>query len=556
MKQINKSLLIRGLLPVASCMLITSCTDDKYDLTDIDTTSRFTVNNLTVPINLSEIKIKDVINLEDNENISVINGVYAIHRDGNFKSEEFSIAPIHVVSQPINPSDINISVPDSHDELKGFDIIIPESLNSTFDISMKNVDDALVELSGFKTTDAIEVEMNFSIPQSIFANSSNSYLSGVTVKLPTGLQTTDKNYDPESGVLNISTLKFDSNGGAAYVMSAYGMDLYGKGKLENHDLMISDKIGIVSGNIHFDSYGSSNPNVFQIHTEYSVSGFDVASVSGEIDYKMDDINIDPITLSGLPDFLDSPETEIRIANPYIRLKINNPIGKYNVDGYGQINLTSNFSGGNVTEAKGDIFIIGKDGFDGYVQIPGLVDILTNDKSGGLPKSISVGLGNTVFSGIVSDFPLAHEFDRASGEYEFTAPFEFASPSLIIYETTEDGWASEDLDKVNIERINVTAMCATDLSVSVQLSVFPIDKNGNIIPVKEDSNKFQVPPFGSNDPVTLHIEGINGPIHGFDGILFRAVVRQDEATTQPIGPENMISLQNVKITVDGYYETDF
>lgn len=38
-----------GLIAAAS---VTSCVDDKYDLSDIDTTARIQVDNLTIPVNV------------------------------------------------------------------------------------------------------------------------------------------------------------------------------------------------------------------------------------------------------------------------------------------------------------------------------------------------------------------------------------------------------------------------------------------------------------------------------------------------------------------------
>ena len=46
----NRQFLVNGLLSITAVSMMTGCVDDKYDLNDIDTTSRFTVDNLTVPI--------------------------------------------------------------------------------------------------------------------------------------------------------------------------------------------------------------------------------------------------------------------------------------------------------------------------------------------------------------------------------------------------------------------------------------------------------------------------------------------------------------------------
>lgn len=40
---------------------IVGCTDSDYDLSDIDTTAQFNVNNLVIPVNLSDIVLSDII---------------------------------------------------------------------------------------------------------------------------------------------------------------------------------------------------------------------------------------------------------------------------------------------------------------------------------------------------------------------------------------------------------------------------------------------------------------------------------------------------------------
>lgn len=89
-----------------------------------------------------------------------------------------------------------------------------------------------------------------------------------------------------------------------------------------------------------------------------------------------------------------------------------------------------------------------------------------------------------------------------------------------------------------------------------LKVIPVDKNGDQIPVKEDSSKFDVEPNSNNKEVYLTIEGANGPITNFDGVTFRAVITQNSGNTEAIGPDQYIELNDLRIAVDGYYETDF
>lgn len=571
--------MLKGCMPLAALALATACVDSNYDLDDIDTTSRFTVKDLTVPIRLQEIKLDDVLDLDGNDLIITTTDakgqeIYAIQQGGDISTSDFQINGIHVNAPVIPTTHKNFDIPLSSIPSMGTTTIpeftlpeiqlkdIPEQ---SYEIELNDVDAALIELENIKTKSPISVEVILQINASIMSGNQVSF-KNLVIKMPWGLMAESNEnvkYNPEDGKLEVSELKVGADGKARFSFEAYGLDMQGKGKIENKKLNISGNVGIESGAIVMTVTNIAIPSKLDLDIEYNVSSFDIASFSGQIDYNMDDIDIAPISLNDLPDFLDSPETVIKIANPTINVNVNNPVGQYGLEGHGQIVLLSEFEGGNTTPAESEVFTVGRNGanlvFDNE-NFKGLGNILANDNVGGLPKEINVSIKNLQFAGHAVDFPIGDNFGNANGDYQFTAPLGFGKGSKVIYETTEDGWNSEDLDKINIEYINLTADCYTPtLPVGIQLSVVPVDKNGNVIPVTEDSGNFQVPPFCTGDQVSLRIQGKNGPIRDFDGIRFRAIISQDSDNSlneEAIGPDLGIELRNIRITVDGYYETDF
>lgn len=574
MRQIYNSLLIRGVLPAAALSIATGCVDDKYDLTDIDTTSRFTVDNLTIPVNLETISLDDVVNLDDNENISkiIIDGkeVYAIKKAGNINSDEISINDIHVDAPTIPSTSVGLELPSiiSEGTVPPFDVAIPLSTEEEYTIEMNDLDTSLITLNDVKTAQPINVALELSIPGNIMSHGINmaSY-KNLCVRLPWGLYTDDANYDRNTGLYHINELEIGADGKSTVTFQAYGLGLMDKGTISDSRLEIKGKVGIQSGSIHFNLNDTNVPSLFDLTANYRVSAFDIASFSGNIDYRMDNIDIAPISLSALPDFLNNPETEIRIANPSITILINNPVGTYGLRGGGVISLTSRFSGGNTTEARSDRFSIDRDGakisfgsptdgFPEFVDFHNLGNILANSNSGGLPDEITVRLEDMGFSGSVVDFPIGTGLGSANGDYGFTAPLGFGNPSRIVYETTEDGWGGDDLDDLYINRLKIRAVCTTNVPLGIELNVTPVDKNGNLIPVKEPKN-LKVSPNCKDEEVYIEITGADGPIRDLDGVRFRAIITQDnDNNTQPIGPDLQIRLSNVRANVDGYFETDF
>lgn len=573
MRNQNHSLIVKGLLPLAACAALSGCVDDKYDLKDIDTTSRVTVNNLTVPVPLGEIKVDNLVNLDDNENISkiIINGqeAYAIEKGGNINSSEFSIAAIHV-NAPSIPSTITpITLPfdiSASTSIDPFDVNIPLTAEETYSININNIDKALVKLDNISTSSPVAIQVSLSVPQQIASAGNNISFRDIAIQLPWGFITDNASYNRHDGYYYISELPVGANGKASFDIYATGMDLLDKGVPVGGSLAISGNVGFKSGYIHFDLQNVNIPKDFNITVDYKISSFDISSFSGDIDYHMDNINIAPISLSGLPDFLDSPETEIRIANPQILVDISNPVARYGLTGSGKIKLTSNFKNGGKTEAQSDNFYLWYDqsllsfgeyenGYD-YIEFKKLGDILACNPADGLPSSISVNLEDLRFYGHATDFPLGSDFGNARGDYKFSAPLGFADGSKVVYETVENGWGSDDLDDVNITLLRVTAHCETNLPVGVQLWVTPVDKNGNDIVVKEPS-PLKVSAMANGSEISIALEGANGPIHGFDGVRFRAVISQNSNFQgMTLGPDLFIKLTDVRATVDGYYETDF
>lgn len=579
-----------GVLSLAAVAMTTGCVDDKYDLSDIDTTTRLTVDNLTVPLNVSTIHLKDVIDLDDNDNIEKIeiapgDTVYAIVKGGKIEPTEFSLQTVHVNEPEIMGSKFHINLP-SIPNIPGVTVDIPEQIIKLPDQPLQDykfnlkVDQALRKLYNVKSQEPIEIKVVLKVPSSLIGTNNKVSFQNIHLTLPWGLITDNKDYNIKDGKIVIDEIPVAQDGTAIFSFKATGLDMLGTGTVENEELNIKGKVGIDEAKIVVKFNEISNiPSTADITADYYVSAFDLATFSGSVKYTMDDIKIDPIELTGLPDFLDDKETNLVIANPQILVSLNNPVSKYGLEGTGTIGLSSVFNNGDTIKNESALFTLTGDetklafctpaetydsvGFEGLKYVlsaeykEGKEIEFVND---GLPKEIQVNIHDIIFeSDTVKNFPLGN-IGSASGDYEFKAPLGFGVGTKVVYETTEDGWSDDTLDDVNITKIHLKANCTTNLPVGIQLSVYPVEKidgKTHIIPVTEDSGKFEVPAKAKNEPIELYIEGKNGPIKNLDGIEFRAIVEQNnENNTNALGPNLEITLDDLRITVDGYYETDF
>ncbi|MDE7096587.1 MAG: hypothetical protein K2O47_03750, partial [Muribaculaceae bacterium] len=442
--------LAKGILSIAAVSVMTGCVDDKYDLTDIDTTSQFKVNNLTVPVELSKIKLQNVINIDDDDETikkDTINKgtddekvIYSIQKSGNIDPTEFSLGEVKVAALQINPTNIpidvhvpelpslpNIPIPD----LPDIDIDLPKTDKQSYEFKMENVNSALEVLTKVTTEAPIDIQVDLRVPEELLGDGVEISFKDIVLQLPTDLITDMAGYSKETGKLKISELPV-VNGKATLNMHATGLDLGNKGKVENGTLGISGQVGVESGkiSIKLKSLSITSGN-YNITAEYHVSGFELKNFSGKINYDMDDIKINPISLNDLPDFLNNDKTNIIIDNPVVLITINNPVGQYGLKGTGAINLTSKFSNGSVPhtghftlEGSENKLALCSDSVEynpptGYTKIviPGLRRILTNSKgASGLPENIEVSVSDLNFAGNVNGLPLGN-LGEAYGDYK-------------------------------------------------------------------------------------------------------------------------------------------
>ena len=134
-----------GLLAVS----MASCIDDKYDLDNLDKTSEFKLVDLTLPVNVSEVKLDQIIKLEENSSLKVVemNGkeVYAVVQSGDFESQSLKIQDIQTSTPQIAPTYVEfdvVTVEGQHDfKLRD---VPPQPLTYSAD----NVDDYITGLTG------------------------------------------------------------------------------------------------------------------------------------------------------------------------------------------------------------------------------------------------------------------------------------------------------------------------------------------------------------------------------------------------------------------------
>lgn len=306
-----------------------------------------------------------------------------------------------------------------------------------------------------------------------------------------------------------------------------------------------------------------------------------SAFSGIINYRLEGMDIAPISLIDIPEFLSSPGTDIRLSNPQIYLGVNNPVADNSLDCTSGITLTAERNGMQSLSFSPDVnsFTIGHDaGVTGpynFVLAPNSDDLTTPDRyasnltfvkftslsdllavpegaayeNAGIPDRIGVTLDNPeIPEQYVTDFALGRDLNGVDGTYEVVAPLALENDAVIIYTTTEDGWNDEDVDALTINKLSLTATVTNECPLGVEMYAWPIDVRGNRIPGVEVKSSY----VGANSSnVALEIE-MTGVITHLDGVIFEARVEGSD-NSSALTPSTVITLKDIRARVSGYYE---
>ena len=589
----NINYLRAGVAGASALLLLTGCMDDKYDLSDIDTTTQLKVNDLVIPVNIASLTLDNVMDIDENDPDATIKYVevggkkyFAIEKSGDFhasptKVEEVvadkpsDIEPIEqdLTGEPVVTTGMPRKAPGTSMKYQ----INEDKTDFTYD--MKDVDEAIESVEVIKMQREkllINVEL---VSPDVLQTADFVEFSDLDIKLPMGMTAVCKDGTQEDNILHVPYLKGTGNR-ATLLIEADAIDLteqYGPNGIEVKDsnFKYASEIGVVKGDltVHPKSLSTEIPGSIHFTMTYDLSGFIISEFDGRINYKAEIDNIDPVELSDLPDFLAGEETNLIMNNPQIVLTVNNPLWANQVGCKSGLTISSLREDGSVkTESMAEPFSIGYDKKEGPYTIvvaprpddainvtgtnrsnyefPGLRNILAGN---GLPQKLEIQLSNNSMpdprvQGNAINFQLGKELGEINGEYVFTTLLALDDGSKIVYETTEDGWNDEDVDAIDISHFTVNASANTNLPCAVTLTMRPLDTEGKEIAITNPEDaKTIIPAYAENVPVNITLAG---DIRHLDGIRIIAIVNDFNGDTMM--PDQNIELKDVRVKVTGTY----
>lgn len=607
------------MLLAATGTMFVSCVDNNYKLSDLDTTVGVSVNNLTIPLNVDSLVLDQVLDLDDDGKVkkyTLENGevIYAIVEEGSFESKNIDIPGFTTESPDIKPINAtltretsakirrrkgsiekdgvsSIKYPISAENLTKF------SASGNVDKSIKGIDKIGVN-ADFGTS--IDVSNNPELLQKINSLTFDS----LKVDVPKGLEgdfviaigdekkDVTKCYNIEEGKLDLTKYKENygedfelkvESGKLDFNVHVDAIDVEKAGDdivFEDGKFTLNSSVSVEGGVVVYGDELDEGftledlPKDINYECAPKLSEIVVSEFSGTIQYDIEDINIDPISLNDIPDMLSQDSTNIKLANPQIYLRLNNPLAKNNL--YAEAGLAMIAKRKNSDDKKIEmsdalkmadsynVFCLTTDGNMSKEQMhpdykdainrtfDGFSDILSGTGANGLPDNIEIDVVNPqIPKQTISKFELDQTIEKVEGTYLFYAPLALKDKSsFIIYQDTLDGWYDDTLDKLSVNKAVVKADVNSEVPLNLELSFYPLDVKGNKIN-NVKSNIVKLSATKDIQPIEIKMEG---DIKKLDGIVVRA--KLIGAYGEAIAPSQTINFKNLKVAVTGNYVDEF
>ncbi|MDE6498680.1 MAG: hypothetical protein K2L21_08475 [Muribaculaceae bacterium] len=577
------------------------CVDDKYDLSDIDTTSKFTVKDLVLPANIDPVKLGTIITYDDNSKIKPIEidgeEFYALSEGGEFSSDRIYVESFTCPSPELGYSTSVLEMATGQGApLRAAGPTVCYTIGEMgHDISYEaeGVDPSIESIESI-TTEPMEFKVSMRLID-VKVNVKSVYLEDMVLQMPKGLvvdpEANEGSYDPATGLWTIARKEVESGiTRPEMTLTSTGIDFVTAGCdiTSERTFTYDGAFKVLSGKIYVtpDLDGATTGSLTQkveFRVDYSLSDIKARTFTGRVKYSFDGMAIDPVDITGIPDFLSEPGTDIYLANPQIYLQVDNPVGNYGLTYQAGFTLTAmrdNAPDVTFTPDGGGITVGAAHGTAGpynfvlspsdrglavpagygtnleHVAFSGLGGLLAAPagSEGSLPKRIGIDVENPgIPSQHVSDFVLNTYIEGVTGKYQLVAPLALTGNTDIVYSDKTDGWFGEDSDDVlAIEALEVTATADNGAPATVTLTAYPLDRQGRDISGAVITSTV-LEPSKAGQKVVIRME-MKEAVTGVDGVRFEARIGGGDGAA--LSPSQTIVLNDIKARVSGYYITKF
>lgn len=552
-----------GMIGLNSCLKM----DEAYDLEkDIDMTVTMG-GNLTIPGSSTEkMKLKDLLDMEEDGVVvaNEITGDYSIVQEGEKNSTTVQVPEVTVdMTGGFEGAEFSFNVP----QLPGLDenSFVEETFDEIIKINVSQGDiTSDIRKLNNAVTNCVETYLVFSkigylADVELMQNFSIEFPDYITV------ESEDANWKAEGNKLILT--KTDGLEVTATTRVKFQIvkvnfvntdAVFTPGNYENGVIYLGGEI-ILNGRIKATARSTQGGDM-ALRVDVESDLMNIESVVAVVDPKVD-IEIKPIELNDMPDFLTENEVMLDLTDPRVFITLSNPsplavelsgtlIARKTDKEDKMVNMPVITVPDNNTEFKICINQI-KDGQEGdinYVKVEGLSSIIEN-----IPEEIEMTEVKTQVVQEPVTINLGEEF-TVETDYRIDTPLMFGPRTTINYSEAIDGWDA-DLEDAEFSCIEASMVVINEIPLGISLTADAIDKEGNKLSnVTVDMNA-NVKSGSMGNPtsqeVVFSVTTSDGNIKGLDGIKLYIKANASENTSSVALNENQsIQITDLKLSLKG------
>lgn len=585
--------LLPSALLVAGFLTLTGCTNNDYDLNNVDATMGFGSESLVIPnSSTKDIQLKDVLDLKEG-------GCVVTDAAGNYL---FQLAGGDVEAAYPNISPIILDVTNVFDGIislsstastgakarrapgSSLHIASPKVMMFEYhgnDKAVKSLNEA--EIDDTENETEISIRLDFSNISTAVSN-----IESATLTLPAYLSISQVN-GSGNGVPTLNGSKVTITD----ISTARPLELILKTqKLDFTNQNDHGNLSINNGAIDLTGYFSialqcnvtgAMPDNPTIKAKIGVADrtIKMKSATGIFDPTINLSSLGEVDVTGLPDFLDDDDVVADLDNPQILLTVNN-----NMDVAATVSATviSTKEGRELARVTLPEMSVAKNGLSkicicrqktseltqqyGEANVYAVSNLSTLINR--IPDHIKIVDVNAHAKPEVATIVFGKEY-QVKPSYKVNAPLAFGENANIVYEDSFTGW-NDDIDELDLAEetyIEVTANVENKVPAYLTVKAYPVDAQGNKI---EDKLLIEIPDevAASTDgttavttPITMKITPkVKNSLKQLDGLVFRLEGSAKSANGNKVTgislneKEHTLKLNDIKVKIVGKIIGDF
>ena len=585
--------LLPSALLVAGFLTLTGCTNNDYDLSNVDATMGFGSESLVIPnSSTKDIQLKDVLDLKEGGCVVTdAAGNYLFQlAGGDVEAAYPNISPIILDVTNVFDGDISLSnaastgakarrAPGSSLHLASPKVMMFEYHGN--DKAVKSLNEAKINENENGTE--ISIRLDFSNISTAVSN-----IESATLTLP--------------AYLSISQVNGNSNGVPTHngskvtitnISTTRPLELSLKTqKLDFTNHNDHGSLCINNGAIDLTGYFSiamqcnvtgTMPDNPTIKAKIGVADRTITmnSATGIFDPKINLNTLGEVDVTGLPDFLDDDDVVADLDNPQILLTVNNNM---NVAATVSATVISTKEGRELARVTLPEMSVAKNGLSkicicrqktseltqqyGEANVYAVSNLSTLINR--IPDHIKIVDVNAHAKPEVATIVFGEKY-QVKPSYKVNAPLAFGEKANIVYEDSFTGW-NDDIDELDLAEgtyIEVTANVENKVPAYLTVKAYPIDAQGNKI---EDKLLIEIPDevAASTDgttavttPSTMKITPkVKNSLKQLDGLVFRLEGSAKSANGNKVTGislnerEHTLKLNDIKVKIVGKIIGDF